>query len=100
MRKIVLLCNMGLSTSALMKKMRAAAEKEGYECTVNAYPISEAMQEGQDADCLLIGPQVSYQVEKVKAAMPGKPVEAINMKDYGMMNGAAVLAQAKRLIGD
>ncbi|MDO4198212.1 MAG: PTS sugar transporter subunit IIB [Erysipelotrichaceae bacterium] len=100
MRKIILLCNMGLSTSALMKKMRSAAEAEGYECTVDAYPISEAVTEASDADCILIGPQVSYQINKVKEMLPGKPVEAINMADYGMMNGAKVLAQAKKLIGD
>lgn len=83
-----------------MKKMISTAENEGYECTINAYPIAEASQEGKDADCILIGPQVSYQVAKVKALLPDKPVEAIAMKDYGMMDGAAVLKQAKKLIGD
>ena len=42
MKKIVLLCNMGLSTSALVKKIIEEADKENYECTVNAYPASEA----------------------------------------------------------
>lgn len=100
MRKIVLLCNMGLSTSALMKKMAQEAEKTGYECTVSAFPISEAVAEASDADCVLIGPQVSYQVDKVKKLLPDRKIEVIAMKDYGMLNGAAVLKRAKELIGD
>lgn len=100
MKKIVLLCNMGLSTSALVKKIKEEADKEGFECTVNAYPASEASNEAADADCVLIGPQVSYLVDEVKGKLPGIPVEAIAMKDYGMMNGKAVLAQAKKLIGE
>ena len=100
MRKIVLLCNMGLSTSALVKKMRQAAEETGYECTVNAYPISEAEVEAADADVVLIGPQVSFQAAKVKKLLPNTPVEVIGMQDYGMMNGKNVLAVAKKLIGD
>lgn len=100
MRKIVLLCNMGLSTSALMKKMAQEAEKTGYGCTVSAFPISEAVAEASDADCVLIGPQVSYQVDKVKKLLPDRKIEVIAMKDYGMLNGAAVLKRAKELIGD
>lgn len=41
MRKIVLLCNAGLSTSMLVDKMRKEAEAIGYECTINAYPVAE-----------------------------------------------------------
>lgn len=101
MKKIILLCNMGLSTSALMKKMREAAEAEGYACTVDAYPAAEAADEASDADCVLIGPQVSYLKPKVQGVLPaGKPVEVISMADYGMMNGKAVLAMAKKLMGD
>lgn len=98
MKNIVLLCNMGMSTSALMKKMRKHAESIGLECEINAYPITEAPQVGPAADCILVGPQVSYQVAKVKEQVPGVPVEAINMKDYGMMDGAKVIEQAQRLM--
>ena len=100
MKKIVLLCNMGLSTSALMKKIKEEADKEGFDCSVSAFPASEATNEAADADVVLIGPQVSYLVDQVKGQLPGIPVEAIAMKDYGMMNGKAVLAQAKKLMGE
>ena len=40
MRKIVLLCAAGMSTSALVKKMQAAAEAENYACDIAAYPVA------------------------------------------------------------
>ena len=47
MRKIVLLCNAGLSTSMLVDKMRKEAEAIGYECTINAYPVAEVHEKMQ-----------------------------------------------------
>ena len=42
MKNIVLLCNQGMSTSILVKKMQAAAEAENYESRIAAFPTSEA----------------------------------------------------------
>ena len=100
MKKIVLLCNMGLSTSALMKKMKNYAEQEGLDYDINAYPVAEAAAVGREADCLLLGPQISYQLDKVKKALPDKPVEAIDMRSYGMLDGKAVINQAKKIMGE
>lgn len=100
MKKIILLCNMGLSTSALVKKMQSAADEEGFACTINAYPANEAKEKASDADVVLIGPQVSYLQPQVQAKLPGKPVEVINMMDYGMMNGKNVLKRARELMGE
>ena len=37
MKKIVLLCASGMSTSMLVKKMQEAAKAENYECEISAY---------------------------------------------------------------
>ncbi len=100
MKNIVLLCNMGMSTSALVKKMRNYAASVGLECEINAYGVAQAKEVGQNADCVLIGPQISYQADKVKQELPGVPVDTISMKDYGMMDGAKVMAQAQKLMGE
>ena len=99
MKKIVLLCNMGLSTSALMKKMRTYAESVGFDVEVNAYPVNQAKEVGPDADCILIGPQISYQLDQVKGFLPDKPIAAIDMQSYGMMDGKKVIEQAQQLMG-
>ena len=99
MKKIVLLCNMGLSTSALMKKMRTYAESINFEVEVNAYPVNQAKEVGPGADCILIGPQISYQLDQVKGLLPDKPIAAIDMQSYGMMDGKKVIEQAQQLMG-
>ena len=42
MRKVVLLCAAGMSTSLLVNKMRDAAKEEGYDCEINAYALATA----------------------------------------------------------
>ncbi len=98
MKKIVLLCAAGMSTSMLVTKMRKAAEELNYECDINAYGTSEASRVGEDADVILLGPQVRFELNKIKSLFPNKPVEAIEMAAYGMMDGKKVLTTAIALI--
>ena len=100
MRKIVLMCAGGMSTSILVKKMQEAAEAMNYECTIAAYPTSEAPTEGKDADIILLGPQVRFQVSKIKSQCPGVIVEPIEMRMYGRMDGKGVIEFAKAKLGD
>lgn len=99
MRKIVLLCAAGMSTSMLVKKMQEAADKQGYECEVDAYAMSEAATVGADADIVLLGPQVRFNVKKIQGQV-SCPVEAIDMRAYGTMDGAAVIKMVKATLGD
>ena len=54
-----------------------------------------------NADVLLLGPQVKYALNDLKAACEEKgiPIDVIPMMDYGMMNGPKVLELALKLIG-
>lgn len=100
MRKIVLLCNAGMSTSALVSKMRQAAEKINYECEINAYAAAEASHVAKGADVVFLGPQVKYMLNEVKEKISPVPVEVIDMMVYGMMDGGKVIKRAKELLGD
>ena len=91
MKRIVLLCAAGMSTSLLVRKIREAAEKKNYECTVNAYAIAEAES---------LGPQVRFQLNNVKDACPGVPVESIDPVLYGQMNGEKVLEHIISILGE
>ncbi|MCF0114033.1 MAG: PTS sugar transporter subunit IIB [Erysipelotrichaceae bacterium] len=99
MRKIVLLCAAGMSTSLLVNKMKEYAASIGYEADIAAYPVAEAEQRGADADVVLLGPQVKFSLKKVQGIVKC-PCEAIEMRAYGMMDGKAVVEFAKKLIGD
>jgi cellobiose PTS system EIIB component len=100
MRKIILFCSAGMSTSALVRRMEQAAKEMGYECEIEAHSVSETIRKGVDADVVLLGPQVRFSLEDTKKKLPGKPVDVIDMRVYGTMNGKAVIEQAKALLGD
>ena len=97
MTKIVLLCAAGMSTSALVRKMKDAAKAEDYECDNSAHSVSEA-KNYQSADMILLGPQVRYRLKEVQGELPNNKVEVIDMKDYGMMNGKAVLDHVRKVL--
>ncbi len=100
MRKIVLLCSAGMSTSILVTKMQQAAADQGYEVEVSAHSVSEATRVGADADIILLGPQVRFNLSNVQKQLPGKPVEVIDMRAYGTMNGEAVINEVKKVLND
>lgn len=100
MRNIVLVCNMGMSTSLMVNKMRTAAKAQGYECEINAYALQKAQKEIAAADIILVGPQIAFEMPKLKTKFPGKTIMAIEMQDYGRMDGAKVLAKVKATLGD
>jgi len=100
MRKIVLLCASGMSTSMLVKKMEEAAAVMNYECNISAFPTSEASKRATDADIILLGPQVRFDLNKIKKQCPGVIVEAIDMRMYGRMDGKGVVEFAKAKLGD
>ena len=84
----------------LVKKMQEAAAAENYECTIAAYPTSEAKEKASDADLILVGPQVRFAKGKIEEQCPGVPVDVIDMKLYGRMDGKGVIAFAKKKLGD
>lgn len=100
MIKIRLYCNAGMSTSLLVEKMKAIALEEGLDVNIEALPIHRIGEGIEDVDVVLLGPQVGYMLKKTKTIYEKSniPVEVIPMKDYGMCNGANVLAYARTLI--
>ena len=80
MTKIVLLCAAGMSTSALVRKMKDAAKAEDYECDISAHSVSEA-KNYQSADMILLGPQVRYRLKEVQGELPNNKVEVIDMTE-------------------
>ena len=101
----MLVCAAGMSTSLLVTKMEKAAAAMGDEVEIFALPISEGEKRVGDVDCILLGPQVRFQKAAIEKLAAGRkkgpiPVEVIDMRDYGTMNGKKVLAHALELIGE
>jgi len=100
MKKVVLLCAGGASTGMLVKKLESVAEKLDKKYSFSAYGIAEATTVASDADIVLLGPQVSYQLEDIKKQLSGVKVAAVDMIDYGTMNAEKILKQISSMIGE
>ena len=88
-----------MSTSLLVTKMKEAAKEKGIEIGINALPVAECSTEIGSADIVLLGPQVRFQKPQVEKLANGRiPVEVIDMKLYGTMNGKAILEDALKKI--
>ncbi|UXI00927.1 PTS sugar transporter subunit IIB [Photobacterium sp. TY1-4] len=100
MKKILLCCSAGMSTSMLVQKMVKAAEARGMECQIEAHPVATFEEKIQQYDVCLLGPQVRFQLEELRktASLHGKQVDAISPMAYGMMKGEEVLDQALSLM--
>lgn len=100
MKHILLVCNAGMSTSMLVNKMKEEAKKQNLEVEIEAKSLTEAKKDLSGVDCILIGPQIRYELNNVKAAAGNIPVDTISMQDYGLMNGKKVLETALKMIGE
>ena len=93
----MLVCNAGMSTSMLVSKIERAAKDQGIELEVAAFPLTQAEKAINDWDVVMLGPQVRHCLKK---ATDKTPIEVIDMKDYGLMNGANVLKKALEIVGN
>lgn len=82
-----------------MQRMKKAAQADGVEVSIEAKSLADAKKEIQEANIVLLGPQIRYELENVKKLAGSVPVEAIDMRDYGMMNGEKVLKHAMEVMG-
>jgi len=67
MKKIVLFCSAGMSTSLLATKMQKSAKDKGIEVSIETLP--EAQMEKRiddDVDVVLLGPQIRYALRRAK----------------------------------
>ncbi|MGZ0051594.1 PTS sugar transporter subunit IIB [Brevibacillus gelatini] len=96
---ILLCCAAGMSTSLLVQKMEQAAREKGLEAKIWAVSADEVKQHIDQAQVLLLGPQVRYKLAEMRkeGEARGIPVDVISPVDYGSLNGKKVLEFALRL---
>ncbi|HCW6742721.1 TPA: PTS sugar transporter subunit IIB [Listeria monocytogenes] len=95
MKNIMLVCNAGMSTGMLAKKIEAAS---GNALNVTAYSESEYTDYLDGVDLVLIGPQIRFLMPQIKQAV-SVPVHAISPVKYGIMDGKGVYEDIQKLIG-
>lgn len=98
---IYLVCNAGMSTSIVVRKMQEAAKKQGHDdIHVEAFSVEILDQKVASADVVLLGPQIRHMLGDVKKVVNGKcPVDVVDMRDYGTLRGDKILAKALQMAG-
>ena len=62
------------------------------EVEIEALPVSECSTKINEVDIVLLGPQVRFQKPQVEKLTNGSiPVEVIDMRQYGIMDGKGIL---------
>lgn len=102
MKRILLFCSAGMSTSLLVTKMQKAALEKGEDVVIDAFPEAEMASHLDGTDVVLLGPQIRFALNRAKklCSEKGIPVDVINSMDYGMMDGAKVLQKALEMCED
>ncbi|MFD2705530.1 PTS sugar transporter subunit IIB [Salibacterium lacus] len=100
MTNILLACSAGMSTSLLVSKMEEAAEAKDMDVRIWAVAQDKAETEMEQADVLLIGPQMRFMKNKYSKAAEkiGIPLDVIDPVAYGRVDGEAVLNKALELM--
>ena len=93
---IYLVCNAGMSTSILVRKMQEAAAKKGLsDVHIEAFSVEILDERVDTADAVLLGPQIRHMLGDVQKVVAEKcPIAVIDMRDYGMLRGDKVLEKA------
>ena len=104
MKRIVLACAAGMSTSMVVTRMEKEAAVRGLSYQNYAIPEQNLREELQnypgEIAVVLLGPQVRFKLAENKKLTDGEqiPIAVIDSLAYGTLNGAKVLDQALALI--
>ena len=90
MKKVLVCCNTGVTTSLLVAKIKSVAEARNLEIEIEASPMATAAAHIAEADIVLLGPQVGYAKEAFEEA-GAKNVRVITVDDYATQNAEGIL---------
>ena len=98
MKKILLVCNAGISTSILVSKMKKAAQAQGIDVSIQVKSMTGVKDVIQDMDIVLLAPQIGYEQKKLQDLAGDIPVEKVDVRDFGILNGEGVLREAMKVL--
>ena len=91
MKNVMLVCNAGMSTGILAKKIEKASQGL---LSVKAYGEAEY---ANNYDLILLGPQIRHLKPEIESKV-SIPVDYIAPQHYGIMNGEAVFQDIKKIL--
>jgi len=97
---ILLICGGGFSSSFLVQNMKKAAQKLNLDANIDARSEAELASRVANLDIVLVTPQLRYNEKRIKEVCDKAkvPYEHIPQKDFGAMNGEAIIQLALKKI--
>ena len=94
MKKVMLVCNAGMSTGILAKRIEEASEGK---LQVRAYGEAEYADNLEGVELILVGPQLRHQISTIEKNVT-VPVKSIPPQYYGLMDGKGVFKEITKLL--
>lgn len=93
--KIILICNLGMSSGLMGEKLKSAAAELGIDAEVNAIAMNEIDDLNLEGiDCVLISPQVRYMKNDVEKTANNKcAVLVMDSIEFGLMQADKIMAR-------
>lgn len=94
--KITVFCNAGLSSGLIVNQMKKIAPEDD----INAYQFTKMKEEAPKADVVLVSPALRFKLKEITPVTDplGIPSAVIDMRAYGLGDGAAVYKQVQELL--
>lgn len=90
--KILLVCNLGMSSGILGNKLEAECAKRGIDAEVWAKPMNEIDDDLNKADVVLVSPQVRFIVKDLKNKVDEKvKVLAMGPSEFGLQKADVIM---------
>lgn len=81
---ILIVCSAGMSSSSLVHKMRQVAKMKGYDSVkIGSCPSNQLYDYINEADMLLITPQLIHLKGQIEKQFPHKEIRVISQESYG-----------------
>lgn len=96
MKKVLMICTFGMSTSMFTNKINQLAKENNIPVEVYARGEGDIEHEleTEEISLLLIGPQAAYIEDMIRERVAGKvPVDVIDSDDFGKQRAGKVLKQ-------
>lgn len=96
MKNIMLICNAGMSTGMLAKKIEKESDRL---VNVSAYGQAEYEDYLVGVDLILVSPQIRFMIPEIRTKV-NIPVEEIAPVKYGMMDAKGILKDINSILGE
>lgn len=94
MAKIMLVCNAGLSSGMLAKRIE---QESNGKYAVNAYSEAEYLMHTEGVQLILVGPQLRFALPQIKDSTTIR-VEPIDPMKYGVMDAKGIIPDIENLL--